>query len=108
MLQQGADFVTVAKEYSLDETTRDNGGDLGWFPRGRVTPELEGAAFALQPGQLSGIVGLSDGFHILQVVEREAARRLTPEMQFYLKMALFDEWLVGQRASAVIERYISE
>ena len=108
VLQQGADFATVAKEYSLDETTRDSGGDLGWFPRGRIAPELENAAFALQPGQLSGIVGLSDGYHILQVVERDAARRLSPETEFYLKLALFDEWLAAQRASAVIERHVAE
>jgi parvulin-like peptidyl-prolyl isomerase len=108
LLQQGTDFATVAKEYSVDETTKDNGGDLGWFPRGRVAPELEEAAFALQPGQLSGIVGLSDGYHILQVVERDAARRLSPETEFYLKMALFDEWLAEQRASAVIERHVAE
>jgi foldase protein PrsA len=108
MLNQGADFATLAREHSLDLATRDNGGDLGWFPRGLVAPELESAAFALQPGQVSGPVLLSDGVHLLQVVEREAARPLSPEEQLDLKLVLFEEWLARQRAAAVIERFVGE
>jgi foldase protein PrsA len=108
MLQEGADFAALAREYSQDAATKDNGGDLGWFPRGLVAAEFESAAFALQPGQVSGVVQLGEGYHILQVVEREAARPLTPEQQLDLKLAMFDEWLTGQKASAVIERFVGE
>lgn len=107
-LQQGADFAALAREHSLDLATKDNGGDLGWFPRGLIAPELESAAFALQPGQVSGVVPLGDGYHLVQVVEREAARPLSPEMQLDLKLAVFEEWLSGLRASAVIERFVGD
>jgi parvulin-like peptidyl-prolyl isomerase len=107
-LNEGGDFAALVQEYSLDLATKENGGDLGWFPRGLVAPELEAAAFALQPGQVSGIVRLGDGYHIVQVIEREAARPLSPDMQLDLKLSLFDEWLAAQRASATIERYVGE
>ncbi len=108
MLTEGADFVTLARERSLDLATKDNGGDLGWFPRGLVAPELENVAFGLQPGQVSGVVRLGEGYHVIQVVEREAARPLSPEMQIDLQLALFDDWLAALRTSAVIERFVGE
>jgi parvulin-like peptidyl-prolyl isomerase len=107
-LQQGGDFAALVREHSLDLATKENGGDLGWFPRGYVAPELEAAAFALQPGQVSGVIRLGEGYHIVQVIEREAARPLSPEMQLDLKLSVFDEWLAELRASAVVERYVGE
>jgi parvulin-like peptidyl-prolyl isomerase len=108
MLQEGADFVALARDRSLDLATKDNGGDLGWFPRGLVALELENAAFALQPGQVSGMVHLGEGYHVIQVVERESARPLAPEMQLDLQLAAFEGWLAELRASAVIERFVEE
>lgn len=108
MLQEGADFVALARERSLDLATKDNGGDLGWFPRGLVAPELENAAFALQPGQVSGIVHLGEGYHVIQVVEREIASPLSPEVQLELQLATFEGWLAELRATAVIERFVAE
>lgn len=108
LLQGGNDFVALARERSTDLASRENGGDLGWFPRGLVAPELENAAFALQPGQFSGIVVMGEGFHIIQVVEREDARPLSPEMQLDLGLALFDRWLEEQRGVSVIERFVSD
>jgi parvulin-like peptidyl-prolyl isomerase len=108
MLQEGGDFAALVREHSLDLATKENGGDLGWFPRGLVVSELEAAAFALQPGQVSGVVRLGEGYHIIQVVEREAARPLSPDMQLDLKLSAFEEWLAALRASAAIERYVGE
>jgi parvulin-like peptidyl-prolyl isomerase len=71
-IREGADFATQAQTYSLDVSTRDRGGDLGFFPRGLLlAPELEEAAFALGPAQISDVVH-SDllGYHIVQVLER--------------------------------------
>lgn len=107
-LQEGADFVTLAREHSLDLATKDNGGDLGWFPRGLVAPELENAAFALQPGQVSDLVRLGEGVHIVQVVERETSRPLSLEMQMDLQRAVFEQWLEDLLASAQIERFVDE
>jgi parvulin-like peptidyl-prolyl isomerase len=107
-LQQGGDFAALVREHSLDLATVENGGDLGWFPRGYVAPELEAAAFALQPGQVSGVIRLGEGYHIIQVIEREAARPLSPEMQLDLKLSIFEQWLAELRAAAEIERYVGE
>jgi parvulin-like peptidyl-prolyl isomerase len=108
MLQEGADFAALARERSMDQATRDNGGDLGWFPRGLVAPELENAAFGLQPGQISSVIQLGEGYHILQLVEREEAHPLSPEMQLDLRLAVFDEWLAEKRDAATIERFVGE
>jgi parvulin-like peptidyl-prolyl isomerase len=107
-LQSGGDFAALAREKSLDLATKDNGGDLGWFPRGLVAPELENVAFALQPGEISNPVQFGEGYHFIQVMEREQARALSPEIQFQLKLSRFENWLAEQRAAAAIERFVGE
>lgn len=107
-LQAGADFVAVARTKSTDLATKDNGGDLGWFPRGLIPPELESLAFSLQPGEIGGPLQMDDGYHFVQVMEREQDRPISPEMQGQLRLALFDRWLEEQRAEAVIERLVEE
>jgi peptidyl-prolyl cis-trans isomerase SurA len=72
-LRAGADFATVAKRFSDDVSTRDDGGDLGWFRRGRMVPEFEAAAFQLRPGQVSNVVETPFGYHLIQVLRVEPA-----------------------------------
>jgi foldase protein PrsA len=108
LLQEGTDFVDLARERSVDVTTKDAGGDMGWFPRGWVAPELERAAFALQAGEISDVIRVGDGYHIVQVVERDAAHPLTPEAYMDLKLAVFERWLEDQRMAAEIERFVGE
>ncbi len=104
-LQAGEDFAVVAQQMSEDEVTRADGGDLGFFPKGMlsVPSEVEEAAFALQPGQISGIVRSPYGYHVIQVVERQAERPLAPEVYQAMKQKAFDQWLQEQRATADIE-----
>ena len=108
MLLEGADFAALARDRSVDLATKDSGGDMGWFPRGFVAPELENVAFGLRPGQLSDVIQLGEAYHIIQVVEREAAHPLPPDVQLDLRLALFDQWLAEQRASATIERFVGQ
>jgi peptidyl-prolyl cis-trans isomerase C len=68
--RSGEDFATLAREYS-DDGSKEQGGDLGFFERGRMVPPFEEAAFALQPGQLSDIVTTQFGYHVIKVAERK-------------------------------------
>ena len=70
-IQAGADFAKLAKELSADKGSADKGGELGAFAKGRMVPEFEAAAFALdKPGALSGVVETQFGYHVLQLQER--------------------------------------
>lgn len=73
-LKAGGDFAKLAKEHSADKSNADNGGDLGFFTRGKMVPEFESAAFALaKAGDLSGVVETKFGFHIIQLQEKKSA-----------------------------------
>lgn len=71
-LKKGSDFVELAKARSIDTGTAENGGDLGYFGAGAMVEAFEKAAFALAPGQLSGIVETEFGFHVILCVDKKA------------------------------------
>ncbi|NIO72218.1 MAG: hypothetical protein GTN71_25130 [Anaerolineae bacterium] len=106
-LEAGEDFASLAKELSTDESTREDGGDLGWFPRGVMVPEFEEAAFALQPGETSDIVQTSFGYHIILVEERDPDRELEPSFLERRRASALSEWLEEQRQSEAVERHWS-
>lgn len=106
-LQAGADFAALASAYSQDSSTRESGGDLGFFPRGiLLAHEVEEAAFALQPGQFSGVVISSLGYHIVQVIERDPARSVGPESLRFLQDQAVQEWIKGLWGQAVVQRFV--
>jgi peptidyl-prolyl cis-trans isomerase SurA len=69
-LAAGEDFAALAREFSEDGSAAA-GGELGRFGRGMMVPEFEEAAFALEPGEVSGIVPTRFGFHIIEVLEKD-------------------------------------
>ena len=74
-LDGGADFATVAKEYSEDPGSKDRGGDLGFFPRGRMVGAFDDAAFSLKAGEVSDVVESPFGFNIIKVEEVREERQ---------------------------------
>jgi len=102
-LRAGENFAALAKQYSQDRSTKDNGGDLGFFPRGVMPLEIEAVAFGLNPGQTSGIVKTSFGYHIIEVVEKDPARKVSDEMLATWQQKKFLQWLAEQRALAKIQ-----
>ncbi|TMA47187.1 MAG: hypothetical protein E6J83_05165 [Deltaproteobacteria bacterium] len=68
-------FADLAKEKSTDTGSAQKGGDLGMFGQGRMVPEFERTAFALQVGQLSDVVKTQYGYHIITVTERKEGER---------------------------------
>jgi peptidyl-prolyl cis-trans isomerase D len=69
----GADFAQLARTHSEDEPTAKNGGDLDYFGRGRMVPEFDQAAFALEPGQTSDVIKTEYGYHIIKLADKKPA-----------------------------------
>ncbi|RME45817.1 MAG: hypothetical protein D6791_09835 [Chloroflexi bacterium] len=103
-LLNGEDFATVAQEVSTDTTTAQNGGDLGWFGLGKMVPEFEKVAFSQPVGTISEPVKTQFGYHIIEVLEKDDNRELTPDQIESARQERFRNWLDEQRASAQIER----
>ncbi len=108
----GDDFAFLAQQNSIDRLTGENGGDLGFFRVGSLlVPEVEEAAFALQPGEISDLISVTDEtgrttYYIIMVTERDPNRELTAGDRYDLMQATFDTWLQELWESAEIERIV--
>jgi foldase protein PrsA len=102
-LAKGEDFGALASEFSTDPGSKDQGGDLGWFPRGMMVPAFEEAAFALEAGETSGLVESPFGYHIILVHEK-AERELDPAYSAQIQQQQFQAWFDSQFANARIDR----
>ena len=88
-LEKGEDFAKLAKEHSIDPGSRESGGELGYFPAGRMVPEFDKAAFSTPVGQLSPVIKTEHGYHIIKVEDKKPARTLTlEEVKPFLAMQL--------------------
>jgi peptidyl-prolyl cis-trans isomerase D len=74
-----ADFAAIAKETTDEAAGKASGGDLGWFAREAMVKEFSEAAFAQQPGTISGIVESPFGFHIIKLEDKKAAKDVSLE-----------------------------
>jgi peptidyl-prolyl cis-trans isomerase C len=69
-IAHGEDFAKMAKQFSKDPGSKEEGGDLGFFGRGRMVPEFEQAAFKLEKGDVSLPVRTQFGWHLIRVEEK--------------------------------------
>jgi peptidyl-prolyl cis-trans isomerase D len=76
-IKAGADFAEMAKKYSEDESSAPQGGKLDPFPRGQMDKAFEDAAFALKPGEISGLVRSQYGYHIIKVLSHDIPNKET-------------------------------
>lgn len=113
-VEDGADFATLAEQHSLDRATGEEGGDLGYFPAGTLlVPEIEEAAFALEAGEVSDVITGTVGggertYYLVQVVDVDPQRPLSPDLRAMLLQERFEAWLAEQMAQAEIVRHIED
>ena len=89
-LKAGGSFAELAKKYSEDPGSAQNGGLLPPLTKGRTVPEFEQAAFSTPAGETTGIIRTSYGFHIIHVEAKQQARlkpldEVKPQIEAVLK-----------------------
>jgi len=101
-LKDGKDFAEAAKTSSTCPS-KEQGGDLGFFGKGQMVPEFEQAAFALKPGELSGVVETQFGYHIIKVTDKKGGE--PPKLELIKeKIAAF---LKGQKTQKAVFEYVT-
>ena len=103
-VQGGADFASLASQYSDDPGSKRNGGMLPAFGHGMMVPEFEKAAFALKPGQVSGLVKTQFGYHIIKV---EGAKYALPP-DFEKKRSEYRAQILLQRRSEAAGEFFNK
>ena len=109
---EGADFAGLAKAFSIDPGTKDQGGDTGYFPReGYYAEEIASRAFAMREGEISDVFEAPDGFCILQALGRKAPEtrplsevreQIRSRVAFEKREKLRQTWLAEARQKASI------
>jgi parvulin-like peptidyl-prolyl isomerase len=97
-LEEGRSWEELASEFSTDESNKDRGGDLGWFPKGSMVQEFQDAAFNAEVGEIVGPVETNFGWHIIEILGKE----IRPIDDYTYQQSVqdaFNEWL----AQAVLE-----
>jgi parvulin-like peptidyl-prolyl isomerase len=114
-IRGGADFESLARQYSLDRVTGEDGGDLGFFaPGSLLVPEVEQAAFALEPGQLSEVIAAprSDGsgtaYYLVLLIEKDPQREIDPSLRATMLQETFESWLAEQWEQADVVKFVGE
>jgi peptidyl-prolyl cis-trans isomerase C len=89
-VKAGKDFAALAKQYSEDPGSAQNGGDLNFFGRGQMVGPFDQAVFAMTPGQTSDLVETQFGYHIIKLTEKQPSRTVAldevrPQIQQFLE-----------------------
>ena len=110
-LDQGGDFAKLARRYSIDEDSKESGGDLGLYRRGTADRAVEAVLFTLRPGTISEPIKTESGFYLVKVISREPGEplsghalrdRLRQEMSAETRRKRFEEFLSKLRSAATI------
>jgi peptidyl-prolyl cis-trans isomerase C len=111
-LRSGADFATIAKQESLDDSTASSGGDLGFVKREQLEPQYADAAFGAPAGSLFGPVQTKSGWNIGQVIQVHQAtpvafeqiqEDLRDQLRTGVQTRVWDDWFATQVRQAHLE-----
>ena len=92
-IRAGEDFGALASAYSDDTGSGANGGDLGWFGKGRMVAPFEEAAFSLPIGEVSEPIKTDFGYHLIEVLEKDPARAKDEAQLQQERAQAFQTWL---------------
>lgn len=115
-LEEGADFEELAKEYSTDEGTKEKGGDLGFFKRGKMVEEFEEVAFSMEVNEISDPVETTYGFHIIQVTDKKEAKeakfedheeKIREQLRTYKLAQEYSKWITEKKADYDISKTLN-
>lgn len=99
----GRDFAALAKTETQGPNA-ENGGDIGWFKRGEIAPEIEQVAFSLKDGEVSNVVEYGGAFHLILVKERkQAPPKSFDEVKDKIRGVLF-----GREGEKEYQRWVEE
>lgn len=104
LVKGGEDFANVARKFSEDPGSKEQGGDLGFFARGRMMPEFETAAFALATNQVSAVITTSYGYHIIKATDRKPAGERT----YAESKENIEAYLKNMQGQQVAQQYLEE
>ena len=103
-LAAGESFDTLARQYSDDTGSGAQGGDLGWFGKGRMVAPFEEAAFSQEIGQISEPIKSEFGYHIIEVLEKDENRPKDPNQIEQERQQAYQTWLNEAKTATAIER----
>lgn len=106
-IRAGEDFAKVAAEVSIDSGSKENGGELGWVPQGLLSLEFDKTVFAMSPGQLSEPFSTNEGYYIVKVLERDAARDLDADTLEAVKAGALSRWLAEEKEKVTVDYRIT-
>jgi len=105
-LQNGADFAALAREYSQDPGSAEQGGDLGCLGQGETVPSFEEALFNAEQGEVVGPVETEFGYHVIEVTEireqstqplEEVEAQISEQLSADIQAQEFSSWIQKQR-----------
>jgi parvulin-like peptidyl-prolyl isomerase len=105
-LQNGADFAELAREFSQDPGSAENGGDLGCLGQGETVPNFEEALFNAEEGEIVGPVETEFGYHVVEVTDiRQQSTQPLSEVEGQIREQLsadiqaqeFSSWIQEQK-----------
>ncbi|HUS83453.1 MAG TPA: peptidylprolyl isomerase [Dehalococcoidia bacterium] len=106
-LAAGEDFATIAAEVSYDTNTKNNGGEMGWMPRGALEPAVGDTVFALEVGQRTEPVWSSqtNTYYVYEVMEKSLSMEVTSDQRRLIEEQSYVDWQDGIAGQVQVNRY---